>query len=206
MVLCELVLASAFVAEGETADIDGNATLPLRFEGLPLAGGIGHGKAFIHRGPRPVHDLVSEDSEREIDRLNKAIDAFLRRIQILISQSASRIGDAEREILGTYRMFAEDLGWQRRMREEVMDGLTAEGAVCRVQEENRRRQERGESPRSLGRTELGRVIAGSGGAITCTTVQLPTFGYHTPRETVSLAAMAATRRLLERVLGLGGGD
>jgi phosphotransferase system, enzyme I, PtsP len=139
MVLCELVLASAFVAEGETADIDGNATLPLRFEGLPLAGGIGHGKAFIHRGPRPVHDLVSEDSEREIDRLNKAIDAFLRRIQILISQSASRIGDAEREILGTYRMFAEDLGWQRRMREAVMDGLTAEGAVCRVQEENRRR-------------------------------------------------------------------
>ncbi|MEQ8247165.1 MAG: phosphoenolpyruvate--protein phosphotransferase [Alphaproteobacteria bacterium] len=139
MVLCELVLASALVAEGETADIDGNATLPLRFEGLPLAGGIGHGKAFLHRGPRLVHDLVSEDSERERERLDEAIDAFLRRIQILIAQSESRIGDAGREILGTYRMFAQDLGWQRRMREAVHDGLTAEGAVCRVQEENRRR-------------------------------------------------------------------
>ncbi len=85
-------------------------------------------------------------------------------------------------------------------------GLRAIVKDAVVQEENRRRQERGESPRSLGRTELGRVIAGSGGAITGTTVQLPTFGYHTPRETVSLAAMAATRRLLERVLGLGGGD
>ena len=139
MVLCELVLASSLIGQDELADIDGNATLPMRFEGLPLASGIGKGTVFIHRGSFLVHDLVSDDSDFEIERLERAVQEFLSAVRHLIEESAPRIGDKEREIFDTYQMFAEDEGWLNRIRLAVRDGLTAEGAVQRVQEENRRR-------------------------------------------------------------------
>jgi putative aminopeptidase FrvX len=61
---------------------------------------------------------------------------------------------------------------------------------------NAERLARGEEPRSLGSTELGRVIAASEGIVSGTTLQLPTAGYHTMNETVSIAACEAFIRLL----------
>ena len=87
---------------------------------------------------------------------------------------------------------AADLGLRAIVKDEVLRA------------ENREREARGEPPRSLGRTELGRVIDATDGAISGTTIQLPTSGYHTPRETVTRRSMAATLALLERLLGLGG--
>lgn len=49
---------------------------------------------------------------------------------------------------------------------------------------------------SLGRTELGRLIAATGGAVTGTTVQLPTSSYHTATETAYLHSVYAMLRLL----------
>lgn len=51
-------------------------------------------------------------------------------------------------------------------------------------------------PLSLGRTELGRLVAASQGRFTGTTLQIPTTGYHTPDETASLASVTAALRLL----------
>ena len=51
-------------------------------------------------------------------------------------------------------------------------------------------------PISLGRTELGRLVAATGGMINGTTLQIPTTGYHTPNETASLDSIRATLRLL----------
>lgn len=59
------------------------------------------------------------------------------------------------------------------------------------------RRAAGEPPRSLGSTELGRIIAGSDGKITGTTLQLPTAGYHTMNETVSRAACKSFVELLQ---------
>ena len=50
---------------------------------------------------------------------------------------------------------------------------------------------------SFGRTEMGRLIAATGGAISGTTLQIPTTDYHTPNETASLASVAAMIRLLQ---------
>jgi putative aminopeptidase FrvX len=52
-------------------------------------------------------------------------------------------------------------------------------------------------PVSLGRTELGRLVAASGGYINGTTLQIPTTGYHTALETASLSSVRAAIRLLE---------
>ncbi len=55
-----------------------------------------------------------------------------------------------------------------------------------------------ERPLSLGRTELGRLIAATSGQITGTTLQIPTTGYHTADETASLTSILSMLRLLER--------
>jgi len=52
-------------------------------------------------------------------------------------------------------------------------------------------------PYSLGRTEMGRLTAATDGAVTGTTLQIPTTEYHTATETASLASVAAVIRLLQ---------
>lgn len=54
-----------------------------------------------------------------------------------------------------------------------------------------------QKPLSLGRTELGRLIAATGRHITGTTLQIPTSGYHTANETASLASIRSALSLLE---------
>src|SRR5262249_44424308 len=44
-----------------------------------------------------------------------------------------------REVLETFRMFADDRGWVERVREGIGDGLTAEAAVQRAFDETRAR-------------------------------------------------------------------
>ena len=49
---------------------------------------------------------------------------------------------------------------------------------------------------SLGRTELGRLVAATEGEINGTTLQIPSTEYHTPNETASLSSVEAVIRLL----------
>ena len=55
-------------------------------------------------------------------------------------------------------------------------------------------------PLSLGRTELGRLVAATSGEINGTTLQIPTTGYHTAEETASLDSVDAAIRLLSTYL------
>jgi putative aminopeptidase FrvX len=61
-----------------------------------------------------------------------------------------------------------------------------------IEEQNQSRSK----PLPLGRTELGRLVAATGGAINGTTLQIPTTGYHTSEETASLVSIAAALKLL----------
>ena len=56
--------------------------------------------------------------------------------------------------------------------------------------------ELGDKKFSLGRTELGRLVAATEGQITGTTLQIPTTGYHTAEETASLKSIHAAIGLL----------
>ncbi|QUY45661.1 peptidase M42 [Acaryochloris marina] len=53
-----------------------------------------------------------------------------------------------------------------------------------------------EKPYPLGRTELGRVVSATDGAINGTTLQIPTTEYHTATETASLSAISGMIQLL----------
>ncbi|MEM5528051.1 peptidase M42 [Gammaproteobacteria bacterium AS21] len=54
----------------------------------------------------------------------------------------------------------------------------------------------GEKPRSIGSTELGRIVAASNGLVDGTTIQIPSTNYHTMNESVSLESVATYIKLL----------
>ena len=54
----------------------------------------------------------------------------------------------------------------------------------------------GHPPKSLGSTEMGRIIAASGGLVDGTTLQIPTDRYHTTQETAAIASCEAFISLL----------
>ncbi|WP_197452554.1 peptidase M42 [Rosistilla carotiformis] len=53
-----------------------------------------------------------------------------------------------------------------------------------------------DKPLSLGRTELGRLVAATDGKINGATLQIPTTGYHTTNETTTLQSVTSTLKLL----------
>lgn len=69
-----------------------------------------------------------------------------------------------------------------------------------VETENVERAARGEKLKSLGSTELGRLVSASNGTIQGATIQIPTTGYHTAAECTRLSSLAACLRLLESVI------
>lgn len=65
-----------------------------------------------------------------------------------------------------------------------------------LKEENEKLKEMGNKPKSLGSTEMGRLIVASENFIRGTTLQVPTTGYHTTAETVSTYAVEKMLQLL----------
>ncbi len=68
-----------------------------------------------------------------------------------------------------------------------------------IKRNNKIRSESGLKKTSLGSTEMGRIIAASNGSIQGTTLQVPTTGYHTTSETVSLEAVTKMLELLKHM-------
>ncbi len=60
-----------------------------------------------------------------------------------------------------------------------------------IERENDARGRRGQPAKSMGLTELGKIIAASKGDYTGATLQLPTFNYHTNRESTTPRALTA---------------
>jgi len=60
----------------------------------------------------------------------------------------------------------------------------------------------GEDARSLGSTEMGRIISASHGLVDGTTLQIPTSGYHTMSESAPLASVKAFIDILAELAGL----
>ncbi|MCC4273471.1 peptidase M42 [Marinomonas communis] len=71
-----------------------------------------------------------------------------------------------------------------------------------VEAENEKLVASGQSPNSLGSTELGRIIAASNGLVDGTTLQIPTTGYHTMHESASIASINAFLTMLTAIANL----
>ena len=68
-----------------------------------------------------------------------------------------------------------------------------------IEKENEKLALIGVSPHTLGSTEMGRIIAASNGVVDGTTIQIPTTGYHTMKESVSAESIVAYIELLRTI-------
>jgi phosphotransferase system, enzyme I, PtsP len=119
---------------------------PVHQKGVALADGVGLGYVVLHEPRVVVKNLIAENVDAEVTRLEEAIGQVRASIDELIERGDVAHHGEHREVLETFRMFAHDQGWLRRMREAVTSGLTAEAAVERVQSDNRARMMRQTDP------------------------------------------------------------
>ena len=119
---------------------------PLMLTGAPIAEGVGLGHVVLHEPRVLITNYVADDVESEVARLDTAIEAMRTSLDDLIESRIAGQSGEHRDVLETVRMFANDRGWLKRLREAAMTGLTAEAAVERVQSDARARMLRQTDP------------------------------------------------------------
>ncbi|BBK36234.1 phosphoenolpyruvate--protein phosphotransferase [Allostella sp. ATCC 35155] len=139
MVLAELVASGDLVNPVELASTEVNGPLPTRFEGARLVPGLAMGQAVLHEPRVVIRRIVAEDPAAELERLREGLARMQSAVDALLAAEDVVSGGEHKEILETYRMFAEDRGWIQRIREAIRGGLTAEAAVQKVQDDTRAR-------------------------------------------------------------------
>jgi len=145
MVLAELAASDSLFGPPEAA-LETVALLPERLEGLKLNEGLAMGRVVMHQPRVTIRQMVAEDPARERGRLEAAVERMHSAIDALLARADLGHAGEHREILETYRMFAEDRGWLGRIGEAINAGLTAEAAVQRVQDDTRARMQQVSDP------------------------------------------------------------
>jgi phosphotransferase system, enzyme I, PtsP len=134
MVLSELIanagLADRAVAAADSAREAGSA----RLSGLRLVVGMGRGHAVYHQPRILIEHTVAEDVEAERHRVYSAFRKMREQIDSMTSGAEFGTAGEHQEVLETYKMFAYDEGWSRRINEAIDSGLTAEAAIERVRQ------------------------------------------------------------------------
>ncbi len=138
MVLAEH-LASGSVA-GVSVSAPGTARRRnQQVKGHVLSDGLALGHVVLHEPRVVVTQLVADDLGEERKRLAHAIKRLRTVIDAMLDRRDLAAPGEHREVLESYRLFAHDSGWIRRLREAIGQGLTAEAAVERVRNETRAR-------------------------------------------------------------------
>ncbi|HEX2623684.1 MAG TPA: phosphoenolpyruvate--protein phosphotransferase [Sphingomicrobium sp.] len=143
MVLSEL-LSSARLVDGARGT--GRESGTQRLVGLKLVAGMAKGVAVFHQPRVVVEHTVAEDIEAERARVYSAFRKMREQIDTMTRDAEFGTAGEHQEILETYKMFAYDEGWSRRINEAIDSGLTAEAAIERVQQRTRARMREIDDP------------------------------------------------------------
>jgi phosphotransferase system enzyme I (PtsP) len=144
-ILAEMVATSEFdslIKPGSDIDL----RRPRTFAGASFTDGIALGQVVLHDPRVVVSNFIAEDTDTELRRLEEAIRTMRVSIDDMLEHGDMQPSSDHREILESYRMFAYDRGWVDRLNEAVRNGLTAEAAVERVQNDTRARMQRQADP------------------------------------------------------------
>jgi phosphotransferase system enzyme I (PtsP) len=171
MVLSELIANAELVDEEEARGLTQEMTGPQTLTGLTLVKGLGAGVAVYHQPRVEITQVMAEDIEAERQRVYRAFDRMREQIDNLTSQAEFGVGGEHEEVLQTYKMFAYDEGWSRRINAAIDSGLTAEAAIERVQQHTRMRMREIDDPLLADRmhdledlaNRLIRIVAGQVG-------------------------------------------
>ncbi|MBX9897953.1 MAG: phosphoenolpyruvate--protein phosphotransferase [Qipengyuania sp.] len=143
MVLSELIAHAGLVDDEHALENDGG---PRILPGLTLVKGLASGFAVFHQPRITIDQVVADDIEAERQRVYRAFDKMREQIEHMASQAEFGVGGEHDEVLETYKMFAYDEGWGRRINEAIDNGLTAEAAIERVQQRTRMRMRQIDDP------------------------------------------------------------
>jgi phosphotransferase system enzyme I (PtsP) len=139
MVLAELIAAAGLIDESAGGGAGARDGGPAQLTGLKLVDGMARGHAVFHQPRVIVEHTVAEDVEVERQRVYSAFRQMREQIDRMMGQAEFGMAGEHQEVLETYKMFAYDEGWSRRINEAISSGLTAEAAIERVQQRQRMR-------------------------------------------------------------------
>ena len=139
MVLAELLAGAGLVDDAAAAKARAQQSGALRLTGLKLVDGYARGQATLHQPRIVIEHTVADDIEAERRRVYGAFEKMRAQIDRMMGQAEFDGGGEHEEILETYKAFAYDEGWSRRINEAIDTGLTAEAAIDRVQQRTRAR-------------------------------------------------------------------
>ncbi|ALJ11673.1 phosphoenolpyruvate--protein phosphotransferase [Sphingopyxis macrogoltabida] len=146
MVLSELIANADLVDTAARIDAAATDQSAQRLAGQKLVDGMGAGIAVFHQPRITIEHTVADDIEAERHRVYAAFDKMREQIDRMTSQAEFGVGGEHEEVLETYKMFAYDEGWSRRINEAIDSGLTAEAAIERVQQRTRMRMRQIDDP------------------------------------------------------------
>lgn len=144
MILSELIANAELIDDRDTYGIIDEGTVAL--SGLPIVMGMAAGVATFHQPRIRIEHTLAEDIEAERHRVYSAFDKMREQIDSIANQADFMTGGEHEEVLSTYKMFAYDEGWSRRINEAIDSGLTAEAAIDRVQQHTRMRMRKIDDP------------------------------------------------------------
>lgn len=144
MVVAEHLVSGAVAGAGAAIEI--SKSLSAIIKGEPISEGIALGHVYLHEPRIVVTKLIADDPAEEMRRLEEAIADLRSSLDEMLAHEHLSAAGEHRDVLEAYRMFAHDRGWERRLREAVQGGLTADAAVERVQNGTRARMLRQNDP------------------------------------------------------------
>ncbi|MBW8640820.1 phosphoenolpyruvate--protein phosphotransferase [Hoeflea sp. WL0058] len=138
MVLAEMI-ATGDLKKVTRPGLELDLSRPVTIEGETYGEGIGLGYAVLHEPRIVVTELLNDDIDSELKRMEEALGSLRLSIDDMLSRRDVSMEGEHRAVLEAYRMFAYDRGWVRKLDEAIRNGLTAEAAVEKVQSDTRAR-------------------------------------------------------------------
>ena len=146
MVIAELIDNAELVDSEDALGFAPALSEPAQLAGLVLVKGLAMGHAVLHQPRITIEQTVADDPEAERARVYMAFDRMREQIEHMARDAEFGVGGEHEEVLQTYKMFAYDEGWGRRINEAIDSGLTAEAAIERVQQRTRMRMREIDDP------------------------------------------------------------
>ena len=146
MVLSELIAHAGLADKASAGGDEGRDSGMARLLGLRLVVGMAKGHAVYHQPRVLIEHTVAEDTEAERHRVYAAFSRMREQIDAMTNQAEFGTAGEHQEVLETYKMFAYDEGWSRRINEAIDSGLTAEAAIERVRQRMQQRMRQIDDP------------------------------------------------------------
>ena len=127
MFLADMTELGAFVADNQA--MAAPHTRSVEFNGGIGQEGLAEGHVLLHEPRVVLTNPVADDPEIEYGRLEDAIGKMRGHVDELAMMARRSANVEQREIVETYRMFANSRGWVDRIRDHIRGGLSAEAAV-----------------------------------------------------------------------------